>query len=335
MMHKKVDFSLHVKEVLNRNNIQIRSLALVDEELKSHFFNDRKKAILLIRNKVYEREIDSVDDNNIDIYDTVLIPYIKKGHLVLLVLPSDKKKRYVLQTMVSSVYVDRFRLTALDPRKNRRFSSPQGMLVTIRTIPDALALRIQTGELRSVRQGEGIMLDELPDDADTMGDKAHAGEDFTDKDFQDNSEENSPDGGEQDMTPEASSTTATPQPTQSSSQISIIDIIYQAEKKEQAQDYITLKEQSSVSGMIVDVSLGGMCLTFEGKKDLFFADQLVVLESDLTQEPVEGSNPVDLRLFVFAVVRNLGEKNGLCSMNLEFLSRLPRAAEVFFPKKEE
>ena len=146
MMHKKVDFSLHVKEVLNRNNIQIRSLALVDEELKSHFFQDRRKAVLLIRNKVYEREIDSVDDKNIDIYDTVLIPYIKKGHLVLLVLPSDKKKRYVLQTMVSSVYVDRFRLTALDPRKNRRFPTPQGMPVAIRTVPDALALRIQTGE---------------------------------------------------------------------------------------------------------------------------------------------------------------------------------------------
>ena len=331
-MRKKIDFSRHVKEVLNRNNIQIHSLALVGEELKDLFSQQRKKAILLIRNKVFEREIDAVDEKNIDVYDTMLIPYIKKGQLILLVLPSEKKTRYVMQTSVNSIFVDRFRLTALDPRKNKRFSLPGGVNVKIRTVQDTLALRIQAGELRSVRQSERIALDALPEhEIDAASDSE--GGDAAVTDFLTAAVEPEPQASENEEKIETATDPAPDQLNQVSFKASIVDIIFQTDKEEQAEDYTLLKEQNPVSGVMVDISLGGMCVAVKGKKDLFFTDQLVVLETDLTEESSEGVPATILHMLIFAVVRNQGEKKGAYRVNLEFLSRLPKSADSFFPKK--
>lgn len=315
-MKKEVDFSVHVKEVMNRNNVQLQSFALLDKDVKNSFFQHRKKAVLLIRNKVYEREISSLDDKTIDVFDTMLIPYLKNGQLVLLVLPTDGKLRYVLQTSVAGLYVDRIRLKILDPRKNRRFSLSGSRSVRIRTIDDATALRIQGGELRSVRQVAGILPDNFSGskELEEQGEQNRAG-----------TPEKSESPGE---TKEQKQDVGAMRPDPA-----IQDMLFCAEKDESAEDYTAILQQEGVSGTIADISLGGMCISLPENKEAFFTDQLVVLEYSLANQK-DDQDAKPLALLVFAVVRNHATSEGLCRMSLEFLSLLPKAVEGYFLEKE-
>lgn len=322
-MQTSVDFSRHVKEVLNRNNIQIRSLEFVDPKVKEEFFAHRKKAILLIRNKVYEREINSLDNRTLDVFDTQLAPYLKKGQLALVVLPTGGRKRYVLQTKIDNIFVDRFRLIALDPRNTKRFSFSNPVGVKIRPVCDATVIRVQTGEVRTIRYHDGVLLD-APLDA-----RSQTGNSTPDK----GSEKNVPDGvdgkGGQPLASSPMEETGTP-PCRGP-QALIKDILFKDDDDVQADDFIKLAGQTPIDGAIVDISCGGMCVSHQpGAVESFFVDQLLTTECafDKTSQPPAGSER--LNLFVFAVVRNIKNDQGAAQLNLQFLATLPKAIQGYW-----
>jgi len=151
----KVDFSQQIKEILDKNNIQLRSLDLLEEKIKRRFFQSRHKALILVHSKVYELEIDAVSPSTIDIFDTALSNHLKNKDLVLIILPTTTGKRYVLQSYVSRLFIDRCRLKILDPRKNTRFQLPKKQGAKVWHLPDLIAMKMQSAELRSIRDQQG------------------------------------------------------------------------------------------------------------------------------------------------------------------------------------
>ena len=328
-MHNEIDFSQQVKEILNRNNIQVRSLAMLNNETKQLFLQHRKKAILLIRGKVYEREIDAPDDKTIDIFDSMLNPYLKLGQLVLLVLPADKGRRFVLQTSVKNIFVDRFRLVTLDPRKNQRFPVTGNTPVFFRTVPDSIAIGIQNGELRTIRETAHI----VPDDLTHV--LKQAGSDVKPEPENDAKlEMGLPDEA---MPPKkllssdlASQKAQAPVTSPDHINALVHDILYQKNHDQQSPEYVEFKKQTPVQGILQDISLGGMCVTRSNEGNALFSDQLIAVQTSLK---IPDDNTT-LDLFLFAVVRNVRINNGQLKANLQFLSRMPKAAVQFFPTKE-
>jgi len=324
-MQTSVDFSQHVKEVLNRNNIQIRSLEFVDSNIKERFFTHRKKAILLIRNKVFEREINSLGNRMLDIFDTQLCPYLKKGQSVLVVLPTGGKKRYVLQTKIVNIFVDRFRLTALDPRDAKRFSFSPPIGVRIRPVCDATAIRIQTGEVRVIRYNEGILPDTSLDSPNQPGNSKGSPDEGFEKSVLDGVEG---DGGQ---SPDSSAVQTPSAPPCRGRQALLKDILCKDEGDDLADDFISLADQPPIDATILDISFGGMCVSHQHvAAENFFVDQLLTTECafSIGAHPPEGSER--LLLFVFAVVRNMKNHQGATHLNLQFLANLPKAIEDYW-----
>jgi hypothetical protein len=153
----KVDFSAQIKEILDKNNIQLRSLDFLEENFKQQYVNLRQKALLLVRGKVYEREINPVDATIIDIFDEVLSGHVKNKELVLVILPTDSSKRYVLQTGVIGRFVDRFRLKVLDPRKDIRFPFKKSdCRAKVWPLSDHMAVKMQVGALHAIRDNQDV-----------------------------------------------------------------------------------------------------------------------------------------------------------------------------------
>lgn len=310
-MQTNIDFSQHVKEVLNRNNIQIRSLEFVDSKIKEQFFTQRKKAILLIRNKVYEREITALNDRTLDIFDTQLIPYLKKGQSILVVLPTGGKKRYVLQTKIVNIFIDRFHLTVLDPRNAKRFSFSPPIGAKIRSVCDATAIRIQTGEVRVIRYIDETLLDGPLDVANKTG--------------------SSPDEGLEKNVPASAIVEAPGAPSCQDPHFSIKDILLKDEESDQADDLIRLEGQNSIDGTILDISYGGMCVLYQpGAGKSFFVDQLLATECSFANGSQSQAGSERLNLFVFAVVRSTKDNQGANQLNLQFLANLPKTIQNYW-----
>ena len=327
-MSTVVDFSQHVKEVLNRNNIQTRSLEFVPPKIREQFFTQHKKAILLIRNKVFEREINSPQTHAIDVFDTQLIPYLKKGQLVLLVMPTDGVKRYVLQTRIDNIFFDRFRLVTLDPRHNKRVSFSRPVGVGIRPVCDATVIRcIQTGEVRAVRNTEGVLPDAPLDNAGQIDVNK------PDRDFaklvvnEGDKKEGGASAPPQSETDGANRTSADVLRHKSGS---IRDILSRQDGDEKAEDFVRLEGQAPIEGTIVDISCGGMCVSCEnGAGASFFVDQLMAIECVLEKEAPPPTEAERLHLLVLAIVRNNRDIKGIIYLNLQFLSNLPMAALAY------
>jgi len=323
-MQTSVDFSQHVKEVLNRNNIQIRSLEFVDAKIKEKFFAHRKKAILLIRNKVYEREINSLGDRTLDIFDTQLSPYLKKGQPVLVVLPTGGKKRYVLQTKIVNIFVDRFRLTALDPRDTPRFPFSSPVEVKIRPVCDATAIRIQTGEVRVIRYNDGV----LPDAP--SGSPSPTGSSSPDEGLEKSVLAGDEGKGQQ---PQDSPIVGIPSaPPCRGPHFSLKDILFKDEGDEESDDFIRLEGQTPIAGAILDISYGGMCVSHQhGAAESFFVDQLLAIECAFDKGSSALAGSERLNLFIFAVVRNMKNHEGNTQLNLQFFANLPKAIQSYWP----
>lgn len=261
---------------------------------KKKFFVQRKQAILLINNKVYEREIKPPDQERIlDIPDTMLIPYLKKGQPVLLVLPTGGKKRYILQTRILNIYIDRFQLQILDPRASKRFSFSSPAEVKIRPICEATAIRIQTGEVKVVRSVDAVLLDSATGDM-----------------------------------PEA-------QPCRGRS-FSVKDMLLRNEGDDQDEDFHKLEGQTPTNGAIIDISLGGMCLSCRQLTgESFFADQLVAVECAFAKEADANPNDKPISLFVLAVVRSTKKSPDDGKLNLQFLAGLPKAIDRYWSAKNQ
>lgn len=303
-MQTSVDFSQHVKEVLNRNNTQIRSLEFVDTRIREEFTQHRKKAILLIRNKVYEREINPLDARTIDVFDTQLSTYLKKGQLVLVVLPTGGVKRYVLQTSIANIYIDRFRLVALDPRNSRRFSFSHAIAVGIRPVADATVIRIQTGEVRAIRHCAGLPPElSHPSPSDRPGQVGGTGL-----------------SQEPAKVPPVESSGGTGEAAVAGA--SIKDLLGTGEGAEPADDFVTLAGQPALAAELLDISCGGMCLSCRHEAgEHLFIDQLLAVDCVLAK----GGT-----LFLFAIVRNIKKHLDETRCNLQFLADLPRAMQEYW-----
>jgi hypothetical protein len=326
-MQTNVDLSPHVKEVMNRNNIQIRSLDFVDPKILEKFFIHRKKAILLIRNKVFEREINSLGDQTLDIFDTQLSPYLKKGQSILVVLPTGGKQRYVLQTKIINIFIDRFRLAALDPRDTIRFSFSPPRGVKIRTVCDATTIRIQTGELRVIRHHDGVLQDTSTDNTPRQ-----TGNSPMDKEFEKSVTLGVTDKGE-GPTPD-SSIAATTSPPCHHLQPSIKDILSKDEGNEKADDFVRLEGQPPIDGTLQDISCGGMCVSLQYTADNnFFIDQLLATECTFSTDSRTPEGSEQLNFFVLAVVRNIKNHQGATLLNLQFLANLPKTIEAYWKEK--
>jgi len=323
-MKQETDFTLQLQTILNRKNVQLQSFALLDKEIKLEFFQNRNKAILIHKNKVYEREINLVDDTIIDVFDTQLIQYLKRGQLVLLVLPSGQN-RYVFQTSAYGLFADRIRLQTLDPRKNKRFILHKKTAVNIRQIADATSLRIREGELRSFRQVKGISIDTFPEIDESQ--PISQANDFSKIIEQTISKD--------DVIPQKNDSqkeTDLPIEPYRTHEVTIEDLLYKAEIQEQADDFISLKKQPYLTGFIINISIGGVCIEVQKEWKNFFEDQLLAIESDLKHNVDETGHSTQIKLFLFGVVRHVREDKGSGKINLQFLSPLPIATQFLFPE---
>lgn len=322
-MQTGIDFSQRVKEVLNRNNIQIRSLAYIDKKTKEELFRHRKKVILLIRNKVFEREINSLDNQTIDVFDTQLNPYLKKKQLVLVVVPTGGTKRYVLQTYINNIFIDRFRLVALDPRNNKRFSFSLPINVTIRPVCDATAIRIQTGEVRPIRDHDGIMPDTSPDTSSKADNTTTAKQAEKIPPFEIRENEG--------KTSDPSSTEPASAPPCLDHLATITDNLFKEKEDEQAEDSVQLRDQTPSNGTLLDVSCGGMCVLYhDDSADTFAVDQLLAVECTFKKKSPSPEISEQLTLSVFVIVRNIKNQDGEPQLNLQFLANLPKAAQQYW-----
>jgi urease gamma subunit len=329
-MSTVADVSQHVKEVLNRNNIQTRSLEFIPLEIKEQFFTQHKKAILLVRNKVFEREINQMGITDvIDVFDTELIPYLKKGQFVLLVMPTGGVKRYILQTRIDNIFVDRFRLVTLDPRHNKRFSFARSVGVRIRPVCDATVIRyIQTGEVRPVRNTDGVLPDAPLDNAGQTDvnnpDRGFAKHAVVDEGNKKEGCASAPSQLESD------GTNRTSVDGLQHKSGSIRDILCRQDGDEKAEDFVRLEGQTPIEGTIVDMSCGGMCVSCgNGAGASFFVDQLMAIECVLEKGAPPPAEAERLHLFVLAIVRNNRKIKGIIYLNLQFLSNLPTAVLAY------
>ncbi|MBU0676059.1 MAG: hypothetical protein KJ950_15590 [Proteobacteria bacterium] len=315
-MSYAVDISGKVKEIMNRNNVQIRSLELLDPRIKALFTGRKLKAVVIVNNKVFERLIDSPEKGSIDVIDTELISYLKVGQLILIVLPVDKKKRYVLQTTVQSLYVDRFRVEPLDPRKNRRYPQFTDTLVRVRVVNDPTVMRIQVGEIDVTRKIDGLRLDDQIPLA--VGSSPV------------NYEKKSNKSSGEELQPVAEPVTEENSVDQELAEVR--DVLCINASSELSPDQQKINQQPQITGKVDDISLGGICFKCEGKGDVFVLNQLLYLDVALENSFGAGSRPMCLNLAVFALVRAVRPEGDFCRLNLQFLSGLPPSAESYFPE---
>lgn len=289
-MQTNIDLSKQTKEVLNRNNIQIGSMKFVDSDTKENLFAQHTKAIVLINNKVYERKINPLaGDRTLDIFDTQLNPHLKKGQPVLVVLPTGGKKRYVLQTKIVNIFIDRFQLAVLDPRDAKRFSFSSPIGIKIRAVCDATAIRIQTGEVRLSRHIDETLLE----------------------------------------TP-ASVNIQSAQPCQDP-HFSIKDILLNDEDSCQADDFARLEGQHPIDGSIIDISCGGMCVSYQHSAGArFFVNQMLVTECSFANGSKSHPANEQVNLFILAIVRSMKSNQDSKQLNLQFLAALPKTIQNYW-----
>lgn len=297
-MQINMDFSQHVKEILNRSNVQVGSLKFVDVDTKKMIFLQRKKAILLIRSKVYEREIGYLKgDMSIDVSETELIPYLKKGQPVIVVLPTGGKKRYIVQAKISDIFIDRFQVFIQDPRSAPRFAFSSQLRVKARPLHDVTALRLQSGEIRVVRYLDEMFLDDPGAGATKNGENEAEG------------------AGEANGAKSAALR----------GDFQINDVVLKGENYELADDFIRIKNEKPVEVSIVDISCGGMCAAFQtAAANVFFVDQLLAVECSFAnchQASAGKDRPVSI--FVFAIIKRINQKENVNLLHMRFLASLP------------
>ena len=154
-MKIEIDISSQMKELLNRNNVQVHSLLQLDAVLKEAYTSGGKKALILHRSKVYERRIVFSGEQVVEVYDTDLTAHLKKGERLLVVLSGGGKTRFVLQTGVVHIFPDRFALNILDPRHTQRFSVTKAEALAFWPMTPEVSLKLQSDEVLLERQISG------------------------------------------------------------------------------------------------------------------------------------------------------------------------------------
>ena len=166
-MDEAIEISSQVRAIIDRSNVQCRSLAALPEGLFDLFLSGRREAVVVLRGRPVRALVSaSIDDENFEMEAPELVPFIKVGSLLLVVFPGCDGRRYVIQARVSSLFADSFRVECLDPRYSERFKPEAEVVVSWRRVPDDVELAIRDGALRVFRSLEGGMTEKAAPEND-------------------------------------------------------------------------------------------------------------------------------------------------------------------------
>lgn len=298
-MKVQIPFSRRIQELINRNNIQIRSLKTLDENLLKLYRTGQKKAILIYRSKVHEVQIHLIGARHIKVTDINLSIFMRPGDLVFIILEGDEGKRYVLQTSVVELFVDRFKLKILDPRSNERVKLSKPCRISFLQVPPLLSVELEKEnmqiirETELVRKGRPVML----------------------------SDEEAP-----------------AEPTPPTAVYEIIDFFTEKDrKKKKSAMYKSFLEHKSIPAKLIDISRGGMRIQVKqglAKKLENYFLYVKFDSSELTGEN-EGGPHSSIKIMAFAIIRSFKATPEGDNLHLMFFSQLPEEAVQYFPAQEQ
>jgi len=118
---KEFNVSSQIKESLSRSNVQVHSLASMDDALKYQYTTGKKKAMVIYRSKVYERHVSFASNDLFVIIDDQLNQHLKMGESLVVVFGTGGTSRFVVQVSVAKKFADRFGVKIKDPRHDARY----------------------------------------------------------------------------------------------------------------------------------------------------------------------------------------------------------------------
>lgn len=293
-MKIKIPFSRRIQELINRNNIQVRSLDKLDDNLRKLYTAGQKKGILIFRTKVLEVQIHIIDDIHIKIVDINLSVFVRAGDSVIIILPANEGKRYVLQALVKELFVDRLKLQILDPRSNERVKLIEPISMAFWQVPPLFMAKLENDNLQIIREIKLI----------------------------------------RESQPAATGTDAATQTDSvAAPRYSIVDWLAEKDEKQASDAYKKFLERKPASSELIDISLGGMCIkTAQGLgKELNNYFLYVTFDSSTQLDAKGASLQPGLNISSFAVVRSYNSSPDGDQLHIMFLSQLPAEAVQFFP----
>ncbi len=174
-----VEISSQVREIINRNNIQIRSLAGLPEGVIDPFLARRQEAVLLFKGRPTRvLFLSRIDDETFEVQAPDLVPYLRNSAVVLVVLPG-AGRRYVIQAAVVRVFAEKVRLRCLDPRFSTRIVPSEEVVFSWRLVPDEVEMAIKDDGLKVFRDaGKGIIEKVAPENDQRQPPGFEAGRNF-------------------------------------------------------------------------------------------------------------------------------------------------------------
>jgi len=297
MNRMNINISGIVKELFERNNIQVHSLDALDKNLRNQFARKEKKATLLFRSDVLQAFIAETENSRLLLPLEALPISSKPGERILVILPSDRNnKRYVLQTFIKNVFIDRIELQVMDPRYYRRIRPSTECSILFRNVPHHLLLELQTEKLQLVRELHGMTTDHGPTEQEKVLPP----------------EEGKAMGEE---------TTGEEAPGDPAPGRGVTDLLFD-EKGKIATGYAALLQDSPLSGTLIDFSCGGMRMTTENGDGAELLNDLLYCHLDLLHKDAAG-NTAGLEINVFAAIRSIKASKTGHTLHLMFLGRLP------------
>lgn len=296
MNRMNIDISGIVKELSERNNIQVHSLNALDKNLRNQFTHKEKKVFLLFRSDVLQSFITETENGRLLLPLEALPMNSKAGERILVILPSDRNnKRYVLQTFIKNVFIDRIELQVMDPRYHRRVRPSTECSILFRNVPHHLLLELQTEKLQLIRELEGMTTDDEPAEQKKVA---------------------PPEEGKT----RREETTGEDAPGENAPEQRITDLLFDGEGKI-AHGYTALLQDPPMSGILVDFSCGGMCLATGNGNGAELSNGLLYCHLDLLRKDAAGS-PASLEINVFATIRSLKATETGHLLHLMFLGHL-------------
>jgi len=163
-MAETIEISAQVKEIINRSNVQLRSLAGLPDEFLAPFLRRDKELLLVFKGKPVKGFFSNrIDDEIFEVEAPEIIPYLKGGAVVIAVMPG-VGSRYVIQTSVSALFAEKVRLACLDPRFSQRIVPSSELVVSWRKVPDEVELALKEGGIGLFRSSDGNVIEKVAAD---------------------------------------------------------------------------------------------------------------------------------------------------------------------------
>ncbi|BAU22802.1 hypothetical protein THC_0406 [Caldimicrobium thiodismutans] len=118
-MKEKINLSAKLKERVLVKNLSLMSLDKLPSDIYKNLPNLIKNFLLLYGGNLFKTKLDVLSDRTLFIHKTPDLPNLKKGEILLLILPFSQI-RYVFQVKVGEVNETGYNIEILDPRKYER-----------------------------------------------------------------------------------------------------------------------------------------------------------------------------------------------------------------------